>query len=85
MTKKELEEIRDRRAFVYDLYKKGFNTCMEILLPIIKDYEEALEFYAQGWGAEAHDASIVNSSTDCGDVFYGVKAREVLKKHRGNE
>lgn len=97
MTKKELEEIRDKLSdkffaspagFNYpdgdDCFKEGFHSCAEILLSIIKDYEEALE------SLNSYDEIDAYNNDDSGyiAVFHeNPKAliREVLKKHRGSE
>lgn len=66
------------------------------LKAIIKDYEEALEFYADknNWvfcsefhGVEYFTQIKVSDRTEiyAASSYGGVKAREVLNKHRGNE
>lgn len=90
MTKKELEEIRDIiRLTNYKGpehnhgvdYVLGFDDCAEILLPIIKDYEEAL----------GHIASFLIKCDGCScpeislSEHYAYIAKDVLKKYRGSE
>lgn len=91
MTKKELEEIRDKliyehftnedqRHFTYH-YEVGFNACADLLLPIIKDYKEALAPWVKYEQESIDKYGPYENETIQNFVN---KAREVLKKHRGN-
>src|SRR5574343_1515713 len=102
MTKKELEEIRDKKSLdmaekkwvigqqsVYkNGFKDGFNACADLLLPIIKDYEEVLECMLEYADNFICDREHENCDDSCTKKYYEdeffkdlTKAREVLKKH----